>query len=230
MVDPKDLVEVQGKTIPLKATFGLKEGLEETYQKIGFFTEEKKPLVIIPTFTLSAYAKNGFYDFYSGNCGVECLTTKIIFENTFDYNSSANAVKILQLLNYDTISDFELHNKPEILKKYDKIIVLHNEYVSRIMFDAINSHNNVIFLYPNALYAEIDVNGNQITLVRGHGYPNSEIINGFDWRYENTHPYEFDSKCENWEFYSISNGHMLNCYPEQLIWKDKVFLEYIKEL
>ena len=36
--------------------------------------------------------------------------------------------------------------------------MLHNEYVTRPMFDAITSHPNVIYLYPNALYAEIEVN------------------------------------------------------------------------
>ena len=232
LVDPNDLIVVQGKTIPLKAIFGLKKGLEDTYKEIGFFDEENKPLFIIPTFTSSAYSKNGFYDFYSGNCDVQCLTTKIVFEDMFDYNSSANAVKILQLLGYDSVSDFELHNNPEILKKYDKVIVLHNEYVSRTMFDAINSHNNVIFLFPNALYAEVSVDtvNKEMTLIRGHNYPNSEIQNGFDWKNENTDPYEFDSKCENWEFYSISNGHMLNCYPEQIIWQDESFLKFLKDL
>ena len=87
----------------------------------------------------------------------------------------------------------------------NKIIVLHNEYVSKIMFDALTSHKNVIFLYPNALYAEIDVDitNNEITLIRGHGYPESTIVNGFDWENENTHPYEYDSECNNWEFYKI---------------------------
>jgi len=232
LVDPNDLIVVQGKTIPTKAIFGLKEGLENTYKEIGVFDEEDKPLFIIPTFTLSAYSKNGFYDFYNGNCDVQCLTTKIVFEDVFDYNSSANAIKILQLLGYDSVSDFELHNNPEILKKYDKVIVLHNEYVSRIMFDAINSHNNVIFLFPNALYAEINVDtiNKEITLIRGHGYPNSEIENGFDWENENTHPYEFNTKCENWEFYPISNGYMLNCYSEQIIWQDESFLKFLKDL
>ena len=35
----------------------------------------------------------------------------------------------------------------------------------------LQSHNNIIFLYPNALYAEIevDMSKNEITLIRGHG-------------------------------------------------------------
>ena len=81
--------------------------------------------------------------------------------------------------------------------------MLHNEYVTRTMFDAITSHPNVIYLYPNALYAEIEVDydNNTITLIRGHNYPESEIVNGFDWEFENTHPYEYDDTCLDMEFY-----------------------------
>ena len=45
--------------------------------------------------------------------------------------------------------------------------MLHNEYVTQAMFDAITNHPNVIYLYPNALYAEIEVDyeNNLITLI-----------------------------------------------------------------
>lgn len=232
LVDPDNLIVIDGTTIPLKATFDLKKELAQTYNKIGVFDEDKKSVFIIPTFTASAYLENGFYDFYNEKCNEKCLTAKIVTIDKLDYKSSANSVKILQLLGYDSVSDLELHNNPDILKNYDKVIVLHNEYVSQTMFDAITSHDNVIFLYPNSLYGkvEVDITNNKITLIRGHGYPNSEIQNGFDWENENTHPYEFDTECNNWEFYPISNGFMLNCYPEQIIWKDELFLKTIKEL
>ena len=86
------------------------------------------------------------------------------------------------------------------------------------MFDAITSHPNVIFLYPNALYAEIEVNytDETITLIRGHNYPEQEISNGFDWPFDNTHPYEYDRLCLNMEFYKVQPGWMTNCYPENL--------------
>jgi len=232
LVDPADIRTVDGESIPMKATFGLKSELTETYNQIGVFDKDPKPLVIIPTFTASAYAPFGFYNYFNEQCGEQCLTTKIISEDKLDYNSSANGFKILNLLGYDSISDLELHENPDILNNYDKIIVLHNEYVSKIMFDALTSHNNVVFLYPNALYAEVkvDTSNNQITLIRGHGFPDSKIINGFDWENENTHPYEFDNQCNNWEFYTISNGFMLNCYPEQEIWKNESLLKALKEL
>ena len=100
------------------------------------------------------------------------------------------------------------------------------------MFDAITSHPNVIYLYPNALYAEVeyDEKNNSITLIRGHNYPTADIINGFDWEYDNTHPDEYDTDCIRWEFSEIpNNGHMLNCYPEFFILKSDSLLTMLKE-
>ena len=230
-VDPKDITVINGKKIPMKATFQLKPDLSDTYSEIGVYDKKNKPLFIIPVYTASAYSKNGFYDFYNGNCDT-CLTTKIVSVDELGEQSSANAVKILELLGYDSITDIELNKNPNILSKHDKIIVLHNEYVTKNMFNAITSHPNVIYLYPNALYAEISTNfaDNTISLIRGHGYPEKNIANGFDWEFENTQPYEFDKECKSWEFYDISNGKMLNCYPEQKIWKDEKFLKILKEL
>ena len=230
-VDPNDITIINGQKIPLKGTFQLKPELTDIYAEIGVYDEKNKPLFIIPLFTASAYSKNGFYDFYNGNCDY-CLTTKITTIDELGEQSSANAVKVLELLGYDSITDIELDKNPNILSKYDKVIVLHNEYVTKNMFDAITSHPNVIYLYPNALYAEISTNyqDGTISLIRGHGYPELEISNGFDWEFENTRPYEFDKKCDNWEFYYIPNGEMLNCYPEQKIWKDEKFLKALKEL
>jgi hypothetical protein len=107
---------------------------------------------------------------------------------------------------------------------------LHNEYVTKKIFDAITTHPNVIFLYPNALYAEITIHNGTMVLVRGHGYPTQTIDNGFDWEFDNTHPYEFDHKCENWRFYKIKNGWQLNCYPEEIIKHNYTLLATIKEL
>ena len=75
----------------------------------------------------------------------------------------------LSLLGYSSITDIEIDKDPSILQQFDKVIMLHNEYVTRAMFDAITSHPNVIYLYPNALYAEIEVDyiDETITLIRG---------------------------------------------------------------
>jgi hypothetical protein len=219
-----------GKPALKKGVFLLKPELTDIYSQIGVYDMQNKPIIIIPVFTASAYSENGFYDFYEKKCD-NCTTTKILTEKELVSTSSANAVKILKLLGYDSITDIELDKNPNLISEYNKIIVLHNEYVTKKMFNAITSHPNVIYLYPNALYAEIDVDyqKNEITLIKGHNYPEPEILNGFNWEFENT-PYEYDKKCENWEFYDIPNGKMLNCYPEQKIWKDKEFLQMLKEL
>ncbi|MFQ5783174.1 MAG: hypothetical protein ACE5GR_09030 [Nitrosopumilus sp.] len=66
-------------------------------------------------------------------------------------------------------------------------------------FDAITSHPNVVYLYLNALYAEVESNyeTNTITLKRGHNYPEEDIRNGFDWEYDNF-PMEYYTQCEEW--------------------------------
>jgi len=188
-------------------------------------------IFIIPIFTHSAYWQGGFYNYYNDKCDKTCLTTKLAQKNPFTYESSRHAILTLSLLGYDYITDVEVTNTPDILNKYDKIIVLHNEYVTSEEFEAITNHPKVMYLYPNSLYAEVEYNqeNNTITLLRGHGYPEKSIANGFDWEFDNTHPYEFDTKCDNWEFYEIANGHMLNCYPEYLIFNDESLLKAIRD-
>ena len=236
IVQPHNFVMQDGVVSIVQYDFQLRDKFEDKYRKLGFTDEVNQTIVIIPTFTASAYSKNGFYDFYSGNCDETCLTVPITNSiKDFSYTSSANAIIILELLGYESISDRQLHANPSILDRYDSVILLHNEYVSRTMFNAITSHDNVVFLYPNALYAEVNVDSanNLITLVRGHNYPESHIINGFDWKNENTHPYEYDTECQNWEFYptmGTPDGHMLNCYPENIIWNDELFLKTLKDL
>jgi len=218
--------------VPLEFHFELIPERIDKYVEIGMWNEEKKAAVIIPIFTLTAYWEPGFYTYFRHECAESCLTQKIKYDIPFSYTSSGNAIKILELLGYEMITDVQVDKNPEILTKYDKIIVLHNEYVTNKEFDAITSHPNVIFLYPNALYAEIttDYQNNSITLIRGHGYHTEmyEGKNAFEWENENTHPYEYDTTCENWEFYKIENGVMLNCYPENVLFKNNEILKEIK--
>lgn len=198
---------------------------------IKHIKNESNTVVILPVFTHSAYAINGFYDYFRGECNEQCLTVKIEREQPPQYNAGKNSIQILNLLNYSFISDIEVNENPSILQKYDKVILLHNEYVTKKEFNAIVNHPNVIYLYPNSLYAEIEFDDekDEIKLIRGHSYPSSSIDNGFDWEFDNTRPYEFDTQCANWKFHQIDNGIMLNCYPEQIIWKDELLLKYLKE-
>ena len=210
--------------------FGLNANYMEEYNEIALWNDPQKAAVVFPIFTDSAYDPFGFYDYYRGDC--DSCTTTTISDGELNYNSSVNGYQLLTLLGYSSITDIDIDKNPSILKKYDKIVMLHNEYVTRAMFDAITSHPNVIYLYPNALYAEIEVDydNNTITLIRGHNYPEQEIVNGFDWEFENTHPYEYDNNCQEMKFYKIDNGWQTNCYPEMVLPASPDIFKVIKEL
>ena len=200
----------------------------------------KKSAVVFPIFTAAAYSEPGFYTFYRGECDQEfhgvlfrdddCLTVKLEEEYSPLFTSSANGVQVLNLLDYEIITDITIHQNPEILLQYEKIILLHNEYVTSTQFDAIISHPNVIYLYPNALYAEIDFDEDlwEISLIRGHNYPDPLIRNGFDWKFDNSLE-EYDVTCKDMKFSKIDNGWMLNCYPENILHKSKELLKQIRE-
>ena len=197
-------------------TLGLNPNKMEQYNEVALWNDPQSAVVVYPYFTYTAYQPQGFYDYYKGNCD-DCTTIKFVQPKS-QYTSSGKAHQALTLLGYPSITDVEIDKNPGILQQFDKVIMLHNEYVTRAMFDAITSHSNVIYLYPNALYAEIEVNyiDKTMTLIRGHNYPESEITNGFDWQFDNTHPYEYDDTCLDMEFYKIRDGWMTNCYPENL--------------
>jgi len=193
---------------------GLNPNQIDKYNEVAVWNDPQKTVVVYPYFTYSAYHEPGFYTYYNGKCD-DCTTAKLV-QPTILYTSSGIGHQALTLLGYATITDIEIDRNPSILRQFDKVIMLHNEYVTRVMFDAITNHPNVIYLYPNALYAEIEVDyiDETITLIRGHNYPEPEIKNGFDWEFDNTHPYEYDSECLEMELYQIKNGWMTNCYPE----------------
>ncbi len=209
--------------------FELNPENSDLYEKIKYETDENT-IVIFPIFTAVAYNEPGFYTYYREECNEECLTIEIQEEYPSNFPSSGNGYQVLKLLGYTIISDIEVDQNPEILKKYDKVILLHSEYVTQKEFDAITNHPNVLYLYPNALYAKIEYNesANTITLVRGHNFPESNITNGFDWKFDNSH-LEYDINCKEMGFDRIDNGWMLNCYPERAIHQSKVLLEMIKE-
>jgi hypothetical protein len=202
-------------------TMNTKPDLQDVYNEIGLFGKPRDIVFIYPSFTQSAYDKNGFYDYYNKKCDSRCLTVKIPDKINGFQSSSISGAWALKLLSYPHIKDQDVDKNPEILKQYKRVIVLHNEYVTKREFDAITSHPDVIFLYPNALYAEVqsNYNTNTITLVRGHGYPDQGIRNGFAWK-PDTSKNEYDIGCENWHFYKRENYTMLNCYPEYRILYD----------
>ena len=213
---------------------GLNPNKMDTYNEVAVWNDPQKTVVVYPYFTYAAYNEPGFYTYYRGECD-DCTTTKFAPPIPL-YTSSGIGHQALTILGYPTITDADIDRDPSILQQFDKVIMLHNEYVTRTMFDAITNHPNVLYLYPNALYAEIEVDyiNETITLIRGHNYPEPEITNGFDWEFENTHPYEFDSECQVIDIYKIKNGWMTNCYPENVFLKDSQqlvdLLKIIKDL
>lgn len=225
----KDDYIMDGTTMKyLKLIFELDEKNQTLYDEL--INTDDNTIVIYPIFTATAYYEPGFYNFYANECDKTCLTVPI--KSILRTEIGGNGAQILKLLNYKFLSDIDIDKNPNILKNFDKVILLHNEYVTKKEFDALTSHPNVVYLYPNALYAEITVNyeQNTITLIRGHGFPENNISNGFDWEFDNTHPYEYDRKCDNWKFYKINNGTMLNCFPEEQLYKDASLLLALKEL
>lgn len=180
--------------------------------------------VIRPTFTFAAYQPHGFYDYYRGNCKARCLTVPLNPRErtgTMEYAGSNNALKKIESLGIsDVLTDEQVAKNPSILTNYSKIIVLHNEYVTQAEFDSITRHPNVLYLYPNALYALISYNptAGTITLERGHGY--GGINEAFGWKPSMSTKDEYNTSCKNWQLEKAVNGVVLNCYPESDILHD----------
>lgn len=204
--------------------------LQNVYNDLEIAKGTHDAVFIYPSFTQAAYEKGGFYDFYRKDCDSSCLTVPIPTRVNGFQSSSIFGAWALKLLNYSHVKDEDIDRNPDILKQYKRVIVLHNEYVTKKEFDAITSHPDVVFLYPNALYAEVKTNytNNTITLVHGHGYPDSIIKNGFDWKYDNS-KYEYDVDCNNWHFYKSGNYSMLNCYPEFAILHTKQMIRMLQD-
>ena len=218
------IVKETGTAVWRDVMLGLNPNKMDTYNEFAVWDEPQNIAVVFPFFTSTAYTEPGFYTYFRGECD-DCTTTQ--FSNPVSkYTASGKGHQALSLLGYESITDMDIDLNPDVLLKFDKVIMLHSEYVTRVMFDAITSHPNVVFLYPNALYAEIEVDypANTITLIRGHNYPEPSITNGFDWEYDNTHPYEYDNKCLNMEIYRIKNGWMTNCYPENVFLQNSELL------
>jgi len=228
---PKDAYRLQQN---LSAIDGVRLTLNENSDElIDILKSNEKTIVIYPIFTSAAYKEPGFYTHFRGDCDESCITD-LNFENPeFKYTSSGLTAQILHLFDYDFITDIDVDKNPTILQNYDTVILLHNEYVTQKEFDAITSHPNLIFLFPNALYAKIDVNydDNTMTLIRGHNYPEESVSNGFNYEIEEEfHNFEYDNDCLEWSFIEIDNGYHLNCYPDDALLNNLEILIKLKEL
>ena len=224
-------VDSMGNYVASYMHFKLKKGNEDIYREIRVTPDSQEAVVIAPIFTITAYTEPGFYDYFKGECDTSCIqSVPIKYDLTPTLGTSENAIRILKLLGYPVVTDIEIDKQPDLLNQFDKVILLHNEYITRTEFDAIIDHPKVIYLYPNALYAEIsvDYDNQTITLLRGHNFPEQYIRNGFDWKFDNSE-LEYDDCRNNWEFSEIDNGIMLSCYPENFIYKEYDLLKFIKD-
>ena len=187
-------------------------------------------VVVYPIFTQMAYKYDGFYPpspqfSYPFHTKVSMKPLGI----NGSYITGQSGYQYLQQLNYPIITDIVIDKHPEILKDYNEVILLHNEYMTKTEFEAIKNHPHVLYLYPNSAYAEVSVDYKNwtMTLVRGHGYPTKDIINGFGYVTSSQH--EYDLKCKNYKWESRPNGIEPTCWPEFLIQSDRNLLKVIKD-
>lgn len=183
-------------------------------------------LVIKPLLTANAYKKGGFYDYYKGTCDESCLSVQIDKNIQYTYDSSLRAIVRFEALNATMADDYTVN--PKTLKNYDRIILLHSEYVTQEFFDAITSHPNVIYLYPNALYGKVEVKDGIMKLVQGHGYKGMD--NGFGWKFDDTRPYEMDNTCDYFKWMNVDNGMQLNCYPENFLMNNTWVFGHVRDV
>ena len=175
-----------------------------------------KVLLVIPRLTQIAYSENSFYSYYGNECDESCLVQPL---NKTDSNQNVSGLYGFEKLNenFDVMNDTEIDKNPGIINDYHHIILLHEEYATQKIFDAITNHTNVIYLYPNSFYAlvSVDYTNNTMSLVQGHGYKN--MINGFDWKYDNTALEIIPCVKEHWKFYDSPVGRLLDCSPEIIL-------------
>jgi hypothetical protein len=226
--DKDAFVTKNGKKIWYSLEYKLKPELSDVYDEIGVINDTQNTIVVFPIFTVSAHSEMRNFDYYYlGICDIECLTVQITFDLRPD--SGGDVAQILNLLGYKFISDADLDKNPGGLSKYDKVILLQNEYVTKNEFDALTNHPHVLYLFPNVLLGHVNANyeKNTITLVQGKDYPQKGIVNGFGWKYNN---FTFsDSACDDWKFIKVDNGMMLNCNPTDILHNDKQLLKFIKD-
>jgi len=191
---------------------------------------DNNAVLVFPDLTNSAYQDQGFYP-HNGTLETYPLhdTIKLVPGINATYLTGLSGYSYLVQLHYPVITDTMIDQHPDILKQYNKVILLHNEYMTTNEFNAISTHKNVIYLYPNSAYAQVTVDYKNWTmsLVRGHHYPTKDIENGFGF-VTSSHG-EYDLNCKNYKWVSMPNGMQLSCWGEFLIKSDRSVLQTIKD-
>ena len=216
-----------------------------------YYMKNDQILVITPLLTANAYRDNGFYWYYNGTCDTKCLTIDIDRDTPWHFPGTERAVTRFEALGANMVTDFDLINNTKLLSLYHTIVVLHSEYVTQDIYDALQKHTNVFYMYPNALYAKVDVYRNpdrqsitdpttglvkyhpitgvaRMTLVKGHNYPYEDVKNGFNWKYDNSA--EEYKMCDKYEWRNITNGYQMTCWPQRILIDDHSIFGIIKGL
>lgn len=174
-------------------------------------------ILIKPTFTISAYQPNSWYD----NKTKSVITYyNEPFTNRMEYGGAYNAFESLKD-RVDTVNDRYVSEHPEILNRYNTVILLHNEYMTRQEYNAIMNHTNVFYVFPNAGYRFVtyDINTNQITLLNYTGNKYASSV----WTSYESNPTsqpkqvsEFNQCILPFSYTKVNypNGIGYNCYPE----------------
>lgn len=227
--------------VPLHNILSMPEPMLTDSELRPYTNFDNHTIVVYPILTGYAYSKHGFYEYYNKTCDTSCLTVTIS-RNGSDYTklvtdigsvywihpqeeTSNSAYHMLSKLNYHWITDIDIDKNPKILTKYDKIILLHNEYVTKTEYQALKD-KKILYLYPNSLYAQVDVNydTNTMTLIKGHSYMG--IDNAFNSGTTTKGEYDYNCKTKSWS--KLQNGIILSCYPELDILTDKQLLHIIQ--
>ncbi len=200
------------------------------FEKYDELSAPAKTVVVYPILTQTAYSWDGIHDFYMGYCDT-CTTIKIDEFYAPIFSTGSKIFRILEFLGYDVIDDIDIDKDPNILNKYNSVVLLHNEFVTQNEFLAITSHPNVIYLYPGSFNSKVKINyeDKSMILERGPSFPQLDVKSGFDWKYDNSDISD-NTSCDDWKFSKIDNGYMLNCTPEYLIQETDELLKELKQL
>jgi len=186
----------------------LYKALNQTMELLGL--ENDKTIIIRPILTESAYRTNCWYEINNTSCMIHESDTQ-----RSNYGGSQLG-RIFIKLQYDMITDLEVNST--ILNQYNKVILLHNEYVTQEEYNTIMNHSNVFYLYPNALYKFVTVDNNIMTL--GNFTGNEKSLS--QWGTVD----EFNNCLFNYEIVKYDNGRGLSCYPESAMIYD-VYLKLL---
>ena len=198
--------------------------------------DNSNSVVIFPTITLHAYKNSCVWDYYepiTDNC-LNFNINDIDFSDSvldiwnvensdshYFWNTNLLGYQVFKMLDYEIISELEIEREPNVLENYDKVILLHNKYVTKKIFDAIINHQNVVYMYPGALSQEVELNleNQSLKILNPVKYPQDRNFNNdFLWMYDNTHRELKDCKdIIDPKFENVGNGIMINCYPENIL-------------